>query len=154
MKWKPPKPRSRALGPRAQSNRQARAKVWQKVLQREHHKCAGCGARDHMLVWAHVMGRPGSGAALGEWANSSELTTALCCSDPKDGHVGCHEKFDSHQDLDVAAKVLGEAICRLTVRGAVLPDLRMSLSPAGRVEYWRSCIRSQVRWLEENGVEP
>lgn len=154
MKWKPPKARSGAPGPRTQSNRAARTKVWAKVLLREHYKCAGCGSGGRTLVWAHVMGRPGSGATLGKWANSEELTTCLCANDPASGHEGCHERYDSHQDLDLAARILSDAITRLTGRGALVPDIPAGLSPGERVAYWKSTIRAQVRWLEENGLEP
>ena len=151
MKWTPPKP-----GRRAQANMRARAAVWQRVLSRAHHRCEGCGVASVTLQWAHVMGRPGSGAALGEWANSVELTAALCASDPATGHVGCHAQFDQHRVPGLRVSLLSAALGRLWVRMGDLGGVRKPpwVRPEEAEEWLKTEIRAAVRELEAAGVEP
>ena len=154
MRWSPPKP-----GKRAQANSRARAQVWARVLSREPaYRCEGCKTAGVRLVWAHVMGRPGSGAALGEWANSPELTMKLCDDDPAAGIVGCHSKYDRYLDPDLRVKLLWAAFWRLAGRlgireVATTPEWQQ-VYEQGHEEWLKAEIRAMVRQLDEQGIKP
>lgn len=75
-------------GPRTVANEAARAACWPKVKRRAHYRCENC-KEALPLEWAHLLGRPGSGACLGRWANSVDLTMALC-------HL-CHALHDQYR---------------------------------------------------------
>ena len=151
MKWSPPQP-----GRRAQANMRARAALWQRVLSRAHHRCEGCGNAGVTLQFAHVMGRPGSGAALGEWANSVELTMALCASDPATGYIGCHPKYDQHRDPGLRVSLLSAALWRLWDRLGDRSAIRRPpwVKPDELEDWVKTEIRAAVRELEEAGVKP
>ena len=117
------------------------------------------GAR---LVWAHVMGRPGSGAALGEWANSPDLTMKLCDDEPATGYVGCHSKYDRHLDPELRVKLLWAAFYRLGLRLKRLgwvetygpgDEWRRDYEP-DREGWLKAEIRAMVRQLDEQGIKP
>lgn len=151
MKWSPPK-----AGRRAQANSRARAAIWGDVLKRDpRYKCEGCGMAGARLVFAHVLGRPGSGAALGEWANSPELTMKLCDDEPATGYVGCHSKYDRHLDPMLRRNLLNAALERLWGR---LSRERIAVpepyDPEWTEDDVKAEIRSAVRLLEERGERP
>ena len=151
MKWSPPKP-----GKRAQANNRARAQIWGVVLRRDPaYKCEGCGMAEARLVWAHCLGRPGSGAALGEWANSPELTAKLCDDEPATGYIGCHSKYDRHLDPMLRRNLLNAALerlwRRLSLEGIVVAE---PYDPEWTEDDLKAEIRAAVRVLEAAGERP
>jgi hypothetical protein len=129
-------------GPRTVANEAARAVCWPKVKRRAHYRCENC-KEALPLEWSHVAGRPGSGATLGPWSNTVELTQALC-------HL-CHQLYDGYRmsepersDLQLrAAKRLAK---RVPGGGAAIPPQYRG--------YPLDWIRGLVRGLEQQGIEP
>lgn len=115
-----------------------RANVWPLVLHRDPPRtCEGCGARNVVLEWAHVFGRPGSGFCLGEIANSAELTTKLCRP--------CHNALDRHTDAVLTNKLWVTAIVRLM-------EATIGLDYAqGTPDAQGGGVRAWVRLVEEAG---
>jgi hypothetical protein len=140
------------VGPRAKANAEARSKVWPILMQRTKGRCELCGT-DQRLEWAHCMGRPGSGYALGAWANDADLTTLLCGADVSKGQRGCHATVDGGFDHDMEAEVKKAAAERLSAR---IPNYQFSLplKTQNEVDYWADEIRGMVRELESKGVQP
>jgi len=157
MKYTPPK---RTLGPRATRNAADRRIAFHKVLTDPLRgmKCEGCGAADVTLQWAHVAGRPGSGSCLGVWANSSELTTALCADNIRARTVGCHSRYDRHLDAGLRRRLLAAAAVR--IQGRLRAEARTSKALVDvnvetiRAETALGIIRRTVAELERLGVEP
>lgn len=116
------------------------------------------GAR---LVWAHCLGRPGSGAALGEWANSPELTMKLCDDEPATGYIGCHSKYDRHLDPVLREALLEAAALRL-LRRLGRPTVLVVPADSGGLgagdvvaeAFLKGEIRALVRELEEQEIRP
>ncbi len=157
MKYTPPK---RTLGPRATRNAADRRIAFHKVLTDPLRgmKCEGCGAADVTLQWAHVAGRPGSGSCLGVWANSSELTTALCADNIMSRTVGCHSRYDRYLDAGLRRRLLAAAAVRIQERLRAEARTSKVLVPlnveAIRAEAAVGIIRRTVAELERLGVEP
>lgn len=133
----------RTVGPRAKANLEARRETWPAVLRRADYRCEMCRERTEVF-WAHLAGRPGSGATLGDWANSEALTAALC--------RGCHDGSDGRRPTSAIDQ--GRISDLLNAGAERLSDLL----PAGTLLHVHKspleAVRQMVRDLEAAGVEP
>ena len=115
MRYTPPK---KTLGPRAKKNSSDRRVSFNRILTDPQRgvRCEGCGQEGVTLQWAHVAGRSGSGACLGEWANSPELTTALCADNIMVGKRGCHSRYDLRLNRTVDRQLRRRLMAAAAVR--------------------------------------
>jgi hypothetical protein len=131
---------------RAKSREQQLRRVKTQLLARASGRCEGCGSRDYRLDGAHLVGRGNKG--IGQpWCDLPELMAVLCHSDPRDGHVGCHERIDRALAPELLRHLRWDALVRLTI----------AYAPAERVDRFEEPLdglRSLVGELERLGVDP
>ena len=137
------------LGRQALTVLKARRETWPAVKRRSGYRCEMCLERKD-LEWCHIVGRPATGLQLGEWANTVELTAALCRE--------CHDGLDrrrptSIDDQDRIHALLEAASARLAALGAetFCPGYTGATNER---QSWHDGIREQIRQLEAAGVEP
>jgi len=156
--FKTRKPMSKRPGRRSQDNAAARSSAWPVIYQRCGGACELCGIADNgrnNLVWAHIFGRPGSGANLGVWASSAELTTLLCSANPSSGENGCHDAVDLDLNHDMRAAVRGWAWARLEARARNYGYEKVPmLTDEDECDYYLTEVRGMVRALEASGILP
>lgn len=92
--------------------------VWPAVLERARERCEACGGNGR-LEWAHLFGRPATGARLGHLAHDVDLTAALC-SFRLEGGIGCHERIDRGLANELRDRLRWKAIERFATHRKVV----------------------------------
>ena len=127
---------SEAAKEKDKERRQVRADV----LARSGRKCELCPRSTADLEGHHVWRRASTAAIPSRYSESAESIIALCISDPRDGHVGCHNRYHLG-DLPLIDRARRKALRLFAERWDLeLPRLE-HLSGGELVDEMRACVR-------------
>ena len=115
-----------AVGKRRRERQPYLASTYRIVMRRANGKCENpvCSVTVKLEL-AHLFGRGATGARMSEpWATCPELCLALCGSNPRTGHLGCHQKNDQYLDNSlrcVLADICTHRFVAAYLSGFVMP---------------------------------